>query len=321
LKERIKMPGRIDRRRFLKNSLLAGAGAVSALSFEEQILLAEEKKKSAPSKHRLPKIKVPAGAVTGLQTAKIGGVTISRLICGGNLISGYAHSRDLIYVSSVMKHYFTDEKVFETLAICEANGINTALLRLDDRTLKILDTYRKHRGGKIQWLAQIKPRELDLTSAAKKAIDNGAIGVLSHGGVGDSFFNNGKIALLGKVVEFAKQNKVIVGIGGHSLDVIIAAEDEGLQPDFYFKTFNTAGYKSAEPQKTAEFMQKVKKPWIAFKVLGAGAVHPKEGFKYAFDNGADFAVVGMFDFQVKEDVVIAKQAIEAAQKRQRAWTT
>jgi len=316
------MARQMNRRRFLRNSLMAGAGVVSALSFEEQILLAEEKKKKRPkpSRHRLKKVEVPEGPVKGLQTGKIGSVTMSRLIAGGNLISGYAHSRDLIYVSSVLKHYFTEDKILETLQICEENGINTALLRLDDKTIKILKRYRCERGGKIQWLAQIKPRELDLTSAAKMAIDNGAIGVLSHGGVGDSFFNNGKIALLGKVVEFARKNKVIVGIGGHLIDPIMAAEDEALEPDFYFKTVNTADYKSDTPQDTVKYMEKLKKPWMAFKVLGAGAVHPIEGFKYAFDNGADFAVVGMYDFQVKEDVVIAKQAIEAAQKRQRPWT-
>ena len=311
----------MNRRRFLRNSVLAGAGAVSAFSFEEQILLAEEKKKKPkPSRHRPPKTKVPAGTVKGLGTGKIGNVTISRLIAGGNLISGYAHSRDLIYVSSVLKHYFTEEKVLETLQICEENGINTALLRLDDRTLKILNTYWKERGGKIQWLAQIKPKELDLTSAAKRAIDNGAVGVLSHGGVGDSFFNNGKVALLGKVVEFARQNKVIAGIGAHSLDVIMAAEDEGLEPDFYFKTLNTVDYMSDTPEETVKFMAKVKRPWIAYKVLGAGAAHPREGFKYAFDSGADFVAVGMYDFQVKEDVVLAKETVSSAQKRTRAWT-
>jgi len=309
----------MNRRGFMKNSLVAAAGAAAALSYEEQILLAQQKKKSKPSRHKLPKVKVPEGSVKGLQTGKIGNVTMSRLISGGNLISGYAHSRDLIYVSSVLKNYFTDEKILEMLQLCEENGINTALLRLDDRTLKILNTYRKERGGKIQWLAQIKPRELDLTSAAKRAIDNGAVGVVSHGGVGDSFFNNGKVALLGKYVEFAQQNKVIAGIGAHSLDVIMAAEDEGLEPDFYFKTFNTAGYKCGEPEKISKFMAKVKKPWVAFKVLGAGVTHPREGFKYAFDNGADFVVVGMFDFQVKEDVILTKNAVAAAQSRKRAW--
>ena len=61
------------------------------------------------------------------------------------------------------------------------------------------------------------------------------------------------------------------------------------------------------------------KPWIAYKVLGAGAIHPREGFQYAFENGADFICVGMFDFQVAEDVELARAAIQKAQRRERDW--
>jgi hypothetical protein len=306
------MSRRINRRKFLKNSLAASAGIVTALSFEERALLAAT---TGPGGQKTPTAETAQGAVEGLQKGKIGNLTISRLICGGNLISGYAHSRNLIYVSSVLKHYFTDDKVVETLRIAEENGINTAILRLDDDTIRILNRYRKE-GGKLQWIAQIKPTPLDLTSDAKKAIDNGAVGAFSHGGVGNSFFADGHIGLLGKMVEFIKDKKVIAGIGGHSLDVIMAAEEEGLEPDFYFKTLNTVGYESKTPKETIAFMEKVKRPWIAFKVLGAGAVRPKDGFKYAFENGA---AVGMFDFKIKEDVVIAKDTVAAAKDRKRPW--
>ena len=46
------------------------------------------------------------------------------------------------------------------------------------------------------------------------------------------------------------------------------------------------------------FMQHVKVPWIAFKVLAAGAIPPEDGFDFAFDSGADFVCAGMFDFQL-----------------------
>jgi hypothetical protein len=61
------------------------------------------------------------------------------------------------------------------------------------------------------------------------------------------------------------------------------------------------------------------RPWLAYKVLAAGALNPQVGFKYAFDNGADFCVVGMFDFQVAEDVGFASAAVKAAANRDRQW--
>jgi hypothetical protein len=66
-------------------------------------------------------------------------------------------------------------------------------------------------------------------------------------------------------------------------------------------------------------MRGVPRPWIAFKVLAAGAIHPDQGFKYAFENGADFVCVGMFDFQVRENVMIAKDVVAAQQNRPRPW--
>jgi hypothetical protein len=115
------------------------------------------------------------------------------------------------------------------------------------------------------------------------------------------------------------------------LAVPAACEKAGLKPDFYMKTFNSKKYWSAgpkekldnmweeSPQETLAFMQEMEKPWIAYKVLGAGAIHPREGFRYAFENGADFLCVGMFDFQIAEDVKIAQDALSRSAMRNRPW--
>ena len=76
---------------------------------------------------------------------------------------------------------------------------------------------------------------------------------------------------------------------------------------------------SVTPQQTAEFMKEVEKPWIAYKILGAGAIDPKDGFRDAFSNGADFACVGMFDWQIVEDANIITEVLEDLPERTRPW--
>ena len=66
-------------------------------------------------------------------------------------------------------------------------------------------------------------------------------------------------------------------------------------------------------------MSKNPKPWIAFKVLAAGAINPTQGFKDALQSGADFLCVGMFDFQIQHDVQIMKGLFARGIKRQRPW--
>jgi hypothetical protein len=65
-------------------------------------------------------------------------------------------------------------------------------------------------------------------------------------------------------------------------------------------------------------MSNLDEPWIAFKILAAGSIPPEEGFRYAFENGADFICVGMYDFQIVDDVNIALDSLNGLQ-RNRPW--
>jgi hypothetical protein len=278
------------------------------------------------------KEKVPAG--------KIGNLEISRLICGGNLLSGIAHSRDLKYVDGLMKQYFTEDRVWDTFRLCEACGINSALVRTDTSTVQLLHNYWKL-GGKIQWLAQTKTiqADKDFTINAQIAMDSGASAIYIQGDNTDEWVYEGKFDLFDQWFARFQGKGIPLGVGAHELDVVKAMEERGYPVDFYMKTIhdnnywsyqpdepkvrtiknNNDNYWCREPVETAQFMETVNKPWIGFKVLAAGAIDPEHGFKYAFESGADFLCVGMFDFQVVEDCNILTETLKGLNNRKRKF--
>jgi hypothetical protein len=322
----------LGRRSFLKQSVAATLAAPLVTSLEEYALAAV----AAPGAGGAS----PAASPASVPRGKIGRVEISRLICGGNLISGYAHSRDLIYVSRLLKAYFTEEKIMETWAQCETHGVNTMIFGPSDK--QALAIYRKYRarGGKIQALAQLSPDKNNLADCVQEAADAGVVGALLVGNQGDAWTREGDLGSIGKFLDLVKAQGLIAGVAGHELRTPMAVEKAGLQPDFYMKTLHSTKYWSTrrpdqmqevidnysidnywclDPEGTIRFMAGIGRPWIAYKVLAAGAIHPKVGFQYAFENGADFCVVGMFDFQIAENVSVANAAVAATQNRDRDW--
>ncbi len=325
------MDKNLDRRNFLKKSITASAAAAAGLGFEKKVLSAEPQNKSTAANQK-------DQDTEAMPTGKIKHLKISRLISGGNLISGYTHSRDLKYVGGLANRYNTDERILDTLQLCEENGVNTIIADPRDKPIRVFNKYWNQRGGKIQWISEGHPRTDDMTTSLKKAVDNGASAIYIQGVIADKWVSKKRLDLIAKSLDFIRQNNLPAGVGAHMLEVIVDCHSVGIDADFYVKTLHSKNYWSAQrpdqnldvvsnrddnywsmtPEETAEFMKKIDKPWIAFKVLAAGAIRPGEGFRYAFDNGADFICVGMFDFQVEQDASLVKKIVPET-RRQRPW--
>lgn len=310
-KEAGNMSKGINRRNFMGKSLAVSTGVAAAIRIEDKQLLAQLVDMSEYEKKQEP--------VKGLQKGSFGGHEVSRLIIGGNLISGSAHAGELLYQSALMTRYFTDEKIMETWALAEENGINTTLMRADHHIARNYAQYQKERGGRLQWIAQSAPEQGDPVENAKMARDNGAFAVYYHGGQCDRLVEQGKVDQIGEVVEAVKKTGLFTGICGHSLETIKACEEAGLNPDYYMFTINKVDYLSSNPEEIESFMKTVGKPWIGFKVAGAGRDKPQESFLHAFQRGADFICVGMFDWQVRDDAAFVKDMIASGISRNRPW--
>jgi hypothetical protein len=341
------MADKTDRRCFLARGVLGAAGLGAAYgSIEERTFAAAvEEGKAESSPENKPKTDIPPGS---LASGKIGNVSVSRLLIGGNLIGGWAHSRDLMYASKLFTSYNTEAKVYETLELAQACGINT--IQIDPRAISPIEKYNKtHTPIQTMLCISLLGDKTQMNEQIKRLVDAGATMLYSHGGETDSYMmNGGGIDAIGQMVDLIKAQGIPGGVGGHSLNMPVECEKNNVNPDFYVKTFHQDRYWSAtpkerrkeydwmnwdssdhdvnydnmwcnNPEETAAFMETVKKPWVAFKVMAAGAITPRTAFLHAYRHGADFIIAGMFDFQVETDVKIAIESLQQVKGRKRPW--
>ena len=335
------MKRHISRRGFVKSSLLVTAAVPLGLGGQTNPVCqrVESVSEAPPPKSTLPTSAPAAASAEKMPMGKMGNQEFSRLMLGGNLIGGWSHSRDLAYVSALMRHYNTDAKIRETLEVAEANGINAINTWVMQENSHLFDHWK--RGGKMKWIAQVRLDAEGGYSQIQKAIDEGAAGIHLTGDTAESLLRQEKFEKVGETVQLIKSKKRLAGVGAHDLRVIVECEKAKMDVDFYQKTFHSLDYYTApradekdflgahdnswcnDPQAVIDVMAKVTKPWIAFKILAAGAIPPRAAFPYAFNSGADFILVGMFDWQIEEDAKLARRVVAAVAapgtKRTRPW--
>ncbi len=313
---------KMNRRTFLGTSLATSTAAISVAQQNS------EENKSVETSNSLP-----CGNIRGLK--------VSRLLLGGNLLTHFTHSRDLKYVYNLCAHYNTPEKIMETMQLAEKHGVNTLTIHTVPEILKVLEDYRFKKGGKMQWIVcptASPDTDFELyKEQVKQLVDMGLDALYLWGVTADRLTQEKKISVIKKAVELGKENALPSGVGAHNLEVIQICEKEKIEPDFYIKTFHHHNYPTApkkeqltepireipgywcrEPEETIQVMKDVSVPWIAFKVMAAGAIPPDDAFPYVFNSGADHILAGMFDFEIQQDADIARKAVESV-NRERPW--
>ena len=97
--------------------------------------------------------KPPEPAAGAMPYGMLGNARISRLMLGGNLVTGSMHCRDLKYVGRLFRAYVTEEKIFETFKLAEEHGINAVF----ESGAALVRRYNKAFGRNLQIIPSIHP--------------------------------------------------------------------------------------------------------------------------------------------------------------------
>ena len=260
---------------------------------------------------------------SSLPTIRFANHTVSRLIVGGNPVSGNSHiSRQ---VDLEMRDYFTSTNIKKLLRECEATGINTWQSRGDRHIQRILNEYRME-GGTIQWIAQTASEYGDLKRNLSEIMAMSPIAIYHHGTITDKLWNESKLDELRDRLRAIRQTGVPVGLGTHMPEVVDRAEADSWDVDFYmtccYRVVTSDTFEAASREKMLRQVAQVSKPCLIFKVYAASrncatAEARLDALRVAFRAAkpADAVVIGMFpkyQEQVRENCRLVVQAIAAS---------
>ena len=185
-------------------------------------------------------------ATETLPTIKLGRHTVSRLIVGGNPVSGNSHTSSTL--DRAMRDYFTAANTKKLLARCEQAGVNTWQSRGDRHILRLLNEYRLE-GGRLQWIAQTASELADIPRHIRELASAGAIGIYHHGSQTDKFWRAGQIETAREMCKVMRDAGVQVGLGSHIPEVIDYVESKAWDVDFYMTcVYNISRTKEEQEQ-------------------------------------------------------------------------
>lgn len=210
-------------------------------------------------------VAVPAG----LPTVAFGEARVSRLIVGGNPVSGNSHVSGEL--SREMVDYFTSANIKRMLRDCENAGINTWQSRADAHIRRMLHEYRQE-GSRIQWIAQTAP-EIEFRRNLRDIVTEKPIGIYHHGSTTDAAWHSGRIDQVQDALKAIRQTGARVGLGTHVPEVVDYAESKGWDVDFYmacvYSLSKGENFIHEDRVKMLERVRQTKKQCLIFKVYDA----------------------------------------------------
>lgn len=243
------------------------------------------------------------------------GIQVTRLTIGSNPFGGYSHQnaeRD-----QQMRDYYSIDRIKETWARAAAAGINTMIA--NNETPHVLQAIREYiqDGGSLQWIAQINRRiKTDLPLAIREAVEIGCKAIYFHGGLVDETYRVRDSEALRACCDLVRSRGIPVGVAGHDPLTHRWVDSLGIV-DFHAVCFFNCGslhdgkgdrFRLSDMEPAAETIRAIRKPCIAYKVMGAGRIDARMGLEFAFAKIKPTDVVNVGMYRGDQDDMVEKNA-------------
>ena len=255
-------------------------------------------------------------AAQGMPQIRLGRLGVSRLILGSNPFFGFSHQG--ADADGRMKAHHTDERIVEILERAAACGVSAVAAPPYERWISLWSKYCRE-GGRLRcWLAQPDPPEDQMLAAIRAAADGGADAIFVQGERVDEQVRAGRWDVLENWLRLVHSRGLPAGLASHRPDTHPAAEERGLATDFYYQCLYQVDSREAylpehREQNLAALRAVGNKPVIAYKILAAGRVAPREAFETVFRHlrPKDGVCVGVFHAddagQIAENAALTRE--------------
>ena len=247
---------------------------------------------------------------------KFGNAEIGRLVCGVNQLYGFSHFNQIL--STVMKEYYTPERVCDLLHRANQFGINAFNYVPVPRAQEDFERFLSQ-GGKMHLVCQGMEDPGPMVKALKP------LAVYFHGERTDRAYQEGRMADVREWCKKVRDMGTMVGVGTHKPEVISLIEEQNWDVDFYSGcVYNrtrtreewkqalggelvegqTDCYLTSDPPRMYRVLRATKKPCFAFKILAAGRVtNVDQAFRTAYESikPSDSVFIGLFP-RTKDEV-------------------
>ena len=251
-----------------------------------------------------------------LPQIKLGNLSVSKLIVGGNPFSGISHQDS--QADAKMLDYFTVERIKAVLAECERFGITTWLARADNFITRVLREYRNG-GGRMTWIAQSAPERKSLADNVRMAKARGADAFYIQGAHTNEIPTTWTWAEFTDAIKLIHDEGLAAGAGSHSPTFHAERLDRGIGLDFacqcLYRLAGRMGNIHAHVDQNERFVEedravaleaitKIPEPVIAYKILGAGRCDPRAAYREVgrYLKPKDSVCVGIYN-EHKPDMV------------------